>query len=80
MHKLQQNIRKRNRSYEQEITDEYLFSIQETYTNYIKQHNITTLFIDASNADFLSNPNQVKTILEALEHDYEVGQHYLTLP
>jgi len=78
--KLQQNIRKRNRSYEQEITDEYLFSIQETYTSYIKQHNITTLFIDASNADFLSNPLQVKTILDALEHDYENGQHYLTLP
>jgi deoxyguanosine kinase len=80
VHKLQQNIRKRNRSYEQEITDEYLFNIQETYTNYIKQHNITTLFIDASNADFLSNPNQLKTILDALEHDYEGGQHYLTLP
>ncbi len=80
VHKLQQNIRKRNRSFEQEITDEYLFNIQETYTNYIKQHNITTLFIDASNADFLSNPNQLKTIMDALEHDYEGGQHYLTLP
>ncbi len=80
VHKLQQNIRKRNRSYEQDITDEYLFSIQETYTNYIKQHNITTLFVDASNADFLSNPIQVKTIIDALEHDYKAGQHYLTLP
>jgi len=78
--KLQQNIRKRNRSYEQDITDEYLFNIQETYTNYIKQHNIKTLFIDASNADFLSNPLQVKTIMDALENDYEDGQHYLTLP
>ena len=80
VHKLQQNIRKRNRSYEQEITDEYLFNIQETYTNYIKQHNITTLFVDASNADFLSKPLQVKTILDALEEDYSHGQHYLTLP
>ena len=50
--KLQKNIRKRNRSYEQNIPDEYLFNIQETYTHYIKQHNIKTLFIDASNADF----------------------------
>src|SRR3954462_10806348 len=31
--KLQQNIRKRNRPYEQEISDEYLFNIQETYTH-----------------------------------------------
>src|SRR5260221_6311158 len=55
VNKLQANIRKRNRSYEQNIPDEYLFSIQETYTNYIKQHNITTLFIDASNADIVGN-------------------------
>ncbi len=78
--KLQQNIRKRNRSYEQNISDDYLFSIQETYTHYIKQHNITTLFIDVSNADFLSNPLQIKTIMDTLETDYGPGQHYITLP
>ncbi len=50
--KLQQNIKKRKRDYEQAIPDSYLFSIQETYTSYIKQHNIKTIFIDASNADF----------------------------
>lgn len=78
--KLQANIRKRNRSYEQQIPDEYLFNIQETYTNYIKQHNITTLFIDASNADFLGNPKHLEVVYEALEKDYENGQHYLALP
>ena len=78
--KLQTNIKKRNRSYEQQIPDEYLFSIQETYTQYIRQHNIRTLFIDASNADFLSNPKHLEVIYEALEKDYEIGQHYLTLP
>lgn len=77
--KLQSNIRKRNRSYEQNIPDEYLFNIQETYTHYIKQHNIKTLFIDASNADFLGNEKHLKTVVDALEKDYE-GQHYLTLP
>lgn len=78
--KLQSNIRKRNRPYEQNIPDDYLFSIQETYTHYIKQHNIKTLFVDASNADFLSNEKQVKTILDALEKDYENGQHFIALP
>jgi deoxyguanosine kinase len=78
--KLQVNIRKRNRSYEQKIPDEYLFSIQETYTNYIKQHNIKTLFVDASNADFLSNEKHLQTIIEALEQDHDEGQHYITLP
>ncbi|TAF52721.1 MAG: deoxynucleoside kinase [Sphingobacteriia bacterium] len=78
--KLQQNIKKRQRPYEQSIPDEYLFKIQETYTHYIKQHHITTLFVDASQADFLGNEAHVNTILEALERDYEPGQHYLTLP
>jgi deoxyguanosine kinase len=78
--KLQKNIKKRNRAYEQGIPDEYLFKIQETYTHYIRQHNIKTLFIDASNADFLSNEKHLKVILDALEHEYHHGQHYFTLP
>jgi deoxyguanosine kinase len=78
--KLQDNIRKRNRPYEQSIPNEYLFSIQETYTRYIRQHNVKTLFIDASNADFLGNEKHIRVVIEALEHDYEEGQHYLNLP
>src|SRR6476660_2754849 len=80
VHNLQKNIKKRNRSYEQNIPDEYLFSLQETYTHYIKQHNIKTLFIDASNADFLGNEKHLQVIYDALEKEYENGQHYLTLP
>ncbi|HUR12271.1 MAG TPA: deoxynucleoside kinase [Flavitalea sp.] len=78
--KLKQNIRKRNRVYEQSISDEYLFNIQETYTNYIKQHNIKTLFIDATNADFLGNEKHFTVLLDALDKEYENGQHYLQLP
>lgn len=78
--KLQKNIKKRNRSYEQSISDEYLFNIQQTYTHYIKEHNIKTLFIDASNADFLGNEKHVQVIIDALNKDYEEGQHYITLP
>lgn len=78
--KLQQNIKKRNRSYEQNIPDDYLFSIQETYTHYIKQHHIKTLFVDVSGADFLGNEKHLKVITEALEKEYPQGQHYLSLP
>ncbi|MGN6492347.1 MAG: deoxynucleoside kinase [Agriterribacter sp.] len=77
---LQANIRKRGRVYEQSIPDEYLFNIQQTYTNYIKQHNVKTLYVDAANADFLGNDLHLKTIIEALEKDYESGQHYIALP
>jgi deoxyguanosine kinase len=78
--KLQQNIKKRNRSYEQSIPDEYLFNIQETYTQYIKQHNIKTLFIDAGNADFLNNEKHLRVVTDALDKEITGGQHYFTLP
>lgn len=80
VNKLQENIKKRNREYEQAIPNDYLFTLQETYTQYIKQHNIKTLFVDASNADFLGNEKHLEVIINALEKDYENGQHYLTLP
>jgi len=80
VHKLQKNIRKRNRAYELNIPDDYLFRLQETYTHYIRQHNLKTLFVDASNADFLGNEKHFRILLEALEKDYENGQHFLVLP
>ena len=78
--RLKENIKKRNRSYEQNISDEYLFELQETYTNYIKQHNIKTLFVDVSNADFLGDTRHLKIIIDALDKEYADGQYYITLP
>lgn len=80
VNKLQENIKKRNRQYEQSIANDYLFSLQETYTQYIKQHNIKTLFVDVSNADFLGNEKHLKIILDALDKEYSQGQHYISLP
>ena len=80
VNKLQSNIKKRNRKFEQSIPDEYLFKLQETYTSYIKQHNIKTIFVDASNADFLYNEAHFKLITDALEKDLEEGQHFINLP
>ncbi|HAO46693.1 MAG TPA: deoxynucleoside kinase [Ferruginibacter sp.] len=78
--KLQENIKKRNREYEQSIPNDYLFTLQETYTQYIKQHNIKTLFVDAANADFLGKEEHLKVIIDALDKEYDEGQHYITLP
>ncbi len=80
VNKLQENIKKRNRSYEQNIEAGYLFTLQETYTQYIKQHNIKTLFIDASKSDFLGNDEHLKVVIDALDNEYDDGQHYLNLP
>ncbi|HRI20297.1 MAG TPA: deoxynucleoside kinase [Panacibacter sp.] len=77
---LKQNIKKRNRPYEQAIQDDYLFNLQETYTSYIKQHHIKTIFIDAGNADFLDNEKHLQVVLDALDSNLGDGQHYFTLP
>jgi deoxyadenosine/deoxycytidine kinase len=78
--KIQENIKKRNRIYELNIKNDYLFNLQETFTNYIKQHHIKTLVVDASNADFLSNEKHIEVLLNALKNDYSEGQHFITLP
>lgn len=78
--KLQANIRKRNRSYEQAIPDEYLLNIQETYMQYIRQHNFRTIFVDVGNADFLGNEAHLRIILDALENDFDEKNNYFTLP
>jgi deoxyadenosine/deoxycytidine kinase len=80
IHKLRENIRKRNRSYEQQIEDDYLLNIQDTYTQYIKQHNVKTLLVDASQADFENNPAHMQSILDALDQEYPDGQHPILLP
>ncbi len=80
VNRLQENIKKRNRPYELGIPNDYLFSLQETYTQYIRQHNIKTIFVDASNADFLGDEEHLKAIINALDKDYPQGQHYLSLP
>ncbi|SFV28458.1 deoxynucleoside kinase [Thermoflavifilum thermophilum] len=77
--RLQQNIKKRNRSYEQHIPDEYLFKIQEMYVQFIRQQSLPTLMIDVSDADFEHEPEQFEQIVHALDYEYEPGVHYLSL-
>ncbi len=77
---LKNNIKKRNRIYEQQIPEQYLHNLQATYINYIKQHNVKTIFIEAGNSDFLGNQKHVQVVLDALSENLIKGQHYYTLP
>ena len=74
---LQTNIKKRNRSYEQQIEDDYLQRVHNMYTQYLKQHPVRTLMIDTTKIDFLARPADFQRILDALEKDYEMGINYL---
>ncbi|UPK68271.1 deoxynucleoside kinase [Chitinophaga filiformis] len=75
--KLQQNIKHRNRSYEQQIADEYLVSVHDMYMQYIRQHPVRTLMLDMTKVDFVKNPADFDKLLQALDKEYEPGIHYL---
>lgn len=77
--KLQANIKKRNRAYEQNISDSYLQQLQETYTHYLRQQASRTLFVDVSQADFLYNDAHLQTLITALDKEYQPGIHYIEL-
>ncbi len=63
VHQLISNIRKRGRDYEQNITVEYLTSIQNGYFEFFKQKpDFSFLVIDTSNLDFVKNEQDYNLI------------------
>ena len=74
--RLQANIKKRDRSYEQNIEDSYLENIQQSYFDFIRhQENMRILIIDTNNIDFVNNPKDYKMITEAIFKEYPIGVH-----
>jgi deoxyguanosine kinase len=76
--KLKANIKKRNRAYEQSISPEYLYTLQQTYTQYIKQYNVKTLIVDMNSADFVNNNEHFEILINTLDKSFDEGQHYLS--
>jgi deoxyadenosine/deoxycytidine kinase len=65
--RLLQNIKRRGRSYEQEIPAEYLDKINNGYLDYIKtQKDLNVLIVDVSDKDFLKNQEDYIQILEEI--------------
>ena len=62
------NIKKRGRSYEQNIPADYLDKINSGYLDYIKsQTNLNVLIIDVSDRDFVENQQDYLYILEEIQ-------------
>ncbi len=73
---LLQNIKKRGRSYEQEISSDYLQGIQNTYFEYFRTETaIPILIIDVEEIDFLRNEEHYQMILDAMSKKYQPGIH-----
>ena len=66
--RLLQNIKKRGRSFEQEISAEYLEKINQGYLDYIKtQTDLNVLIIDVSELDFIKNQADYVLVLEKIQ-------------
>lgn len=66
--KLLQNIKRRGRSYEQEISATYLEKINNGYLDYIKtQQDLNVLVIDVSERDFVKYQSDYIFILDAIQ-------------
>ena len=76
---LQRNIKKRGREYEQNISDEYLTSIQESYFDFIRQQTgMRILIIDTNEMDFVNKETDYQMIKEIIFKEYETGVHRIT--
>ena len=73
--KLLENIKKRGRNYEQEITADYLLKIQNSYFSFFKQQqNLNFLVIDTNNIDFIENNSDYNKICDVIfNNKYEKG-------
>jgi 2-amino-4-hydroxy-6-hydroxymethyldihydropteridine diphosphokinase len=66
--RLLRNIKKRGRSYEQEIEASYLEKINQGYLDYIKtQTNLNVLIIDVSELDFVKNQADYLFLLNKIQ-------------
>lgn len=71
---LQANIAKRGRSYEQEIKDDYLTSVQSAYFNYFRgQQEVPVLVLELGEANFEQDPGIYQRMLELMAKDYPIG-------
>ena len=77
---LQKNIKKRDRTYEQDIADCYLLNIQKKYLDFFKKQNdFPVLIIDVTNTDFVQNDSVYQKIFSAIKRSYPIGLHHLSL-
>lgn len=77
--RLQSNIRKRGRAYEQKIENDYLQKIQEGYLDYIKQQQgLRVLLIDANQLDFVARESDYHKLTSIILKEYPIGIHRIS--
>ena len=78
--RLQENIKKRGRSYEQNISDDYLSDIQNKYFDFFKKHTeFPVLIVDVSEVDFVNQSSVFLQLVSLTTQSYDKGIHRITL-
>jgi deoxyadenosine/deoxycytidine kinase len=77
---LQQNIKKRGRTFEQDISDDYLQNIQNKYLDYLrKQKSFPVLILDVSLVDFKTEKTVYEKIKKLINCKHKIGVHQFNL-
>lgn len=72
------NIKKRGRSYESDISSDYLQKIQAAYFDFFRmtEQELPILILELDDMDFIDESANYDLLLEQLNKKYEVGIHY----
>ena len=78
--RLQLNITKRGRYFEQNISNDYLQNIQDIYLDYLrKQNDFPVLILDVTGVDFVADQTVYERIKKHLSKVYRKGIYQLDL-
>jgi deoxyguanosine kinase len=77
---VQQNIIKRGRNFESNITKDYLQKVQDSYFEFFKsQFVIPVIIIDLNTQDFTKDLNVFKELEKILKTKYSPGLHHIKI-
>lgn len=74
---LQEHIRQRGRSYEQQIEDGYLDRVRTMYETYLQGLELPVIVVDTAVTDFLRDPQLLDALQARLNSGLTPGKHFL---
>lgn len=74
---LRKNIKKRGRSYEGNIEDEYLIKVQNEYDRFLEEAEQKTLILDLTNIDLLTDTTRFNDLIDFLNQSQDFHKHNL---
>jgi len=74
-----QQIAKRGRSYEQNMSPQYLEDLSQRYLRHLKQQkHLKILFLEAEKLDIIKHPDQLDEVILLLQKEYKEGINRIT--